>query len=445
MALIGGAATYQHHVLAVSRGHARAVPQNQAARPQALAAQEAALQKAVAARPGDAAARWALADFYLQTRQPARAAPQLNAMERLHSKDPGAQAALALGWLTCGRGDRAQPLYQGLIRHYPRSDAGWRGLAQSLFQQKRFYEAAQAATRATQIEPNSPQNHFLLGSAALEYARQFPNMAKQQDALQTSVSEFQKAAKAWPDNGEVFFQMGLAGAVQGNRSVAQAGFRRALALSPRPAIYAAMAAVYKTSSDPINARKMVEEGLTRFPNDAILHDLRGQLLQSSGEPGEAEQALGEYRKATALQPDNSTFQEHAGVAFFRANRLQEAQTAFETDIRLNPGHPFPYQQLAAIYTRQGEPQRAAAAAQTAAQCAAAAQSLQHLQELSKVHSGDVTLHLTLAGQYRKMGLMSAARDEYLLTLHLAPGNTQARQGLTAIQTLATADKNGGQP
>lgn len=399
----------------------------------------------VAAHPFDAETRWALANYYLQVQQFDLAVPQMDAMERLHPTNPGAQAALALGWLTVQRGDRAQSLYQGLIHQFPRSDAGWRGLAQSLFQQKRFYEAAQAATRATQLEPNNPQNHFLLGSAALEYARQFPNMAKQQDALQTSVSEFQKAAKAWPDNGEVFFQMGLAGAVQGNRSVALAGFQRALKLSPRPEIYAALAAVYKTSSDPINARKLVDEGLTRFPNDAILHDLRGQLLQSSSAPSEGEQALAEYQKAIALQPENSAFQEHVGVAFFRSNRLTEAQTAFETDIRLSPGRPFPYQQLAAIYSRQSQPQRAAAAAQTAMQCASDAQRLQHLQELSKVRPGDVSLHLTLAGQYRKMGLVAAARDEYLLALHLSPGNAQARHGLAALQASGLEQKTGRKP
>lgn len=432
--LIGCAAVFQHHARKPERQQARAdASRKTMLQQQARSAQEAALQKAVSARPNDAAARWALASYYLQTQQPDLAVPQMDAMERLHPTDPGAQAALALGWLTVQRGDRAQSLYQGLIRHFPRSDAGWHGLALSLYQQKRFYEAGLAATRATEIDPSNPENHFLRGSAILEYATQFPDMAQPSGFLKTASRELEIAAKAWPNNGDVFFRLELLGAVQGNHRLARANFQRALKLSPRPEVYSAMAVVYKTDSNVVEERKLVDEGLARFPNDAILHDLRGQLLQSSGAPGEAEQALAEYQKAAALQPDNAGIQEHAGIAFFRANRLTEAQAAFETETRLNPGHPFPYQQLALIYTRQGQPQRAAAASQAAMQCTAAIQNLQHLQGLSQAHPGDAPLHLKLAALYRKRGLISAARDEYLLALHLSPGSAQARQGLATLE------------
>ena len=334
-------------------------------------------------------------------------------------QDSPAQIPLADAWLTLKRGDRAEPTFRRLTDLQPKNEAAWQGLALSLYQQQRYYEATRAAWRAGQLAPNDPNGQYVLGTSALAYAKQFPNNTHD-DEMNLARDQFQRLVQVWPSNPDVFYKLGQADISLGDADQAILHLRRALELSPRPDVASELAHAYAMKGESAAARQTVEVALARAPNDAALHDQRGQLLQDTDDA----QALTEYQTADRLAPNTSRFMERLAAAYLRAGRLPEAQTEFQQMIRFNPSRPFPYQQLAIIETRLGHPAAAAQDAQTATRKNAEAQSLIHLQTQSSLHPADVALHLQLATRFQALGLGDDARDERLAAAHLRSGNVQ---------------------
>ena len=343
-------------------------------------------------------------------------------------QDSPAQIPLANAWLTLKRGDRSEKTFRHLTIAQPKSAAAWQGLSLALYQQQKWYEATLAAWQASRLAPQNPSSRYLLGSSVLAYAQQFPN-ENHDTEMRLARAQFLTLTHAWPDNPEVLYKLGQAclGASQFGEAIQN--LRRALALSPRPDIAWELAHAYLLQGNTTAAWQVVDTALARDPDDAALHDLRGQILQNSN----AAQSLSEYQTAVRLEPNSSRFLECEAAALLRAGQLPEARAAFEQVIRLNPTRAFPYQQIAFIETRLGNPAAAALAARQAAVKNADSESLLHLQTQSSHQTNDAVLHLQLAARYQKLGLTGAARDEYLVALRLKPGNVQARQGLAILK------------
>ena len=390
--------------------------------------QEAALRSAVTADPNDPQARWALARFYQHSGQAILATQQLDSLSRLVPKASPAQVTLAGAWLSLKRGDRAEPAYRHWTTVQPKNKAAWQGLALCLYQQQRYYEATRTAWQANQLDPNDNNGRYLLGSAALAYAKQFPNKTHDTE-MSLAQEQFEALIQAWPTNPEAFYKLGQADLGIGDADKAILHLRRALELSPRPDVSEELAHAYAVKGDTGAARQTVEAGLARDPNDAALHDQRGQLLQDTDDA----QALIEYQTADRLAPHTSRFMEGLAAAYLRAGRLPEAQAEFQQMIRQNPSRTFPYQQLAIIETRLGHAEEAAQDARMATRMNAESQSLLRLQSQSSLHPEDAAMHLQLATRFQALGLKDAARDERLVAAGLRPGNARARNGSATLK------------
>lgn len=399
----------------------------------AVRSQETKLRVAAAAHPDDRGAHWALANFYMEAKQKPEAVAQLDVITRLGPSGPGEALALANLRLLLRQYPQAEVLYHVAARRPQDALQAWQGLSTTLYAQNRFWEAMQAAQRAVQARPTDPGSRFLLASATLEYGAQFSNLTTQRRALAQARDGFQKLAAVPPGNTEVYDRLGKACLLLQDWNGAVAALRRALALSPRPETYARLAQAEKGVSDTAAAQDALEKGLARYPASADLHDLHGQMLQSGTQPAEAGQDLAEFQKAVALRPKNERYLEHEGAALVRAGRLPEARTAFEEAARLDPTRPFPPQQLAVIWTRLGDAQKARQADQTAAALVFNAQQLHQVEFLSGAHPGSVPLRLILADRYLALGQRGAARDEYLQAASRDPGNAHVRQRLATLQ------------
>jgi len=400
--------------------------------PTAVRAQEAPLRAAVAAHPDALGPRWGLVAFYGQTGQGDKAAEQVDVIERLNPQDAPDRMALANTRMLLHQYDRAADDYRRVVTRQPKSATAWRGLATALFQQRRYFEARQAAQQAVRLTPADAGGHLILASAILEYALQFPNSGSRGSDLALAQSEFRKVQKVLPQNARVYYDMGRTAFGLEQADEAARDFSRSLEINPQQDIYWDAAQVSLKKSDRVTAQKLVEEGLRRFPNDASLHDLRGTLLQTGTAPDADAQAQAEFQKAVQLRPDTAAFQSDLGTADVRVNDMAGAQAAFEAAVRLDPVRSFPYQQLAGIYTRQGDPQRASQAARLSKAMIFNSQQLEQVQSLLMAHPDSVPLHLILADRYRDLHLPGPSRDEYLLVQRLAPGNARARLGLAAL-------------
>ena len=121
-------------------------------------------------------------------------------------------------------------------------------------------------------------------------------------------------------------------------------------------------------------------------------------------------------------PKVPDFQRDLGGAFYRVGDMQAARVIFENVTRLDPQQAYPFQQLALIYTRLGQPKLAATAAKIATALTFNEQQLDQVQEILKKHPENINLHLILAKRYHELHMEGPARDEYIAILKLDPKN-----------------------
>lgn len=454
IAALSGAAAYRHHALPLNRRamvmKPASIPAPPAGPPAITAAeqaQEAALRAAVTAHPNALPPRWNLVAFYGQTGQKEKAAAELDAIDIRNPQDAPDRLALGNTRMLLHQYGRAERDYRQALARQPKSATAWRGLAAALYHQHRYFEAQQAARTAINLEPTNAGGHLILASSALEYALQFPNSGSRGGDLALAKSEDTKLLKVLPANARLYYDLGRAsyGLEQANEAAKY--FTRSLQLDPQQDIYWDAAQTYLKQSDRATAQKLAEEGIRRYPGDASLHDLRGQLLQTGSAADADTQALAEFQKAVQLQPGNASYQSDLGTAYVRTGNITAAQTAFEAAVRIDPNRSFNYQQLAGIYTRQGDPAKASRVAQISKAMLFNSQQLQQIQSLLIVHPDSIPLHLILADRYRDLGLIGPSRDEYLLVERLHPGNARAKQGLASLaaNSLPGSSKSGPKP
>ena len=349
-------------------------------------------------------------------------------------EDPHARLALGNTYLALARLPEAEAEFRHLTERSPRSAPGWAGLATALYHQGRFFEATQAAWKAVRLDRREPNYRYILATASLEFARQFPDPLVRPQSLRVAQIQLMNLLGVWPDKGDLYYRLGLTMMASRDGKSAVRYLRRARELMPgRVDIWRQLVRAHMRLGERDAALAAAEEGLRNHPRDPALNDLLGQLVQTRPEPDANERALRAFRTAVEQEPDNPVFHQRLGMALLRANRLEEARRSFETSVRLNPNRPFPHQQLAAIYTRLGETERASAAARMAMQMSANDEQIRRLEALLKRFPDDPELNLALGDGYRHVGNRGAARDQYLIVLRLDPRNSRARQALAELE------------
>lgn len=96
----------------------------------------------------------------------------------------------------------------------------------------------------------------------------------------------------------------------------------------------------------------------------------GNVFMDWGRPGDQERAVEQYRKVRLLAPDYVQVHYREGVALKKLGRYAEAAARLERQVELDAVWPDPWKELAGIYTAQGEPSKAASAAEKAKAAAA---------------------------------------------------------------------------
>ncbi len=391
------------------------------------------LIRAVQQAPKDPQRHWDLVEAYQTNQDWKEARKQLLEIITLEPKSP--KALLALASLDFSEKNllAAETTYRTITQKWKNSDEAWAGLAGALFHEKRYLEASDAARNAVRLSPNNSAHHAVLGTALMEAALQFPNRSEFKLQLAEARHELESILSNWNQKGEITYRLGRLCLTQRDYHSAISYYTQAQTLLPdRASVTFSLAGSYIASGDRTTGRKVLEEGLKKFPNEAALYDMMGQMLQQSKETNALPLALQMFEKAVQLSPKTGRFLERYGVACLRANRLEEARKLFEQSATLNPNRAYPYQQLALIYNRLGRPKRAKEASQIAQDLVRDAQQLKQFQNLSALHPESVGLHLILADRYRDLGMRGPSRDQYLMVLQLEQKNQRALEGIKAL-------------
>lgn len=403
----------------------------------ALEGQIAQLKAAVAQHPTDIKQHWALADAYQKMGELALAADELNAIVRLEPGNTDARLAVATVDMAMKEFKPAEINCREVIKRHPRSSDAWRSLAATLYHEARYLEASEAARKAVALQPGDPNGRYILATSLLEYSLQFPDTTLHVKELMEAGGELKRLKKIWSKNGDIDYRLGRVcmGLHDGPGAIKY--LVRAKSLEPDfLPTYSALGEAYLAEGDRPAAEKIIHEAQARKLGDAGLYDLYGRVIQTSTEPDAPQRMFDAFQKAVQMEPDNPQYHERFGVACLRLNKLDQAQSEFQQELQLDPEKPFPYQQLAAIYSRKGDTDKANLAAKLATGKVFNEQQLKEIVALSKTHPGDIPLHLVIGDRFRDLGKYGPARDEYLFVQRLDPGNKRAKDGLAAIVQIA---------
>jgi arylsulfatase A-like enzyme/Tfp pilus assembly protein PilF len=177
---------------------------------------------------------------------------------------------------------------------------------------------------------------------------------------------------------------------RGDLDGAEARLDRALARDPFLVLaWRLKAQVAEGRGEWATARKYLEEGLKRRPDDAALHGILGSLLARGvaggggaeveahlreairlsptlvaeyhvslggwlAEHGRVEEALAEYARVLERYPVHPGARNNRAIALYRSGRLEEAQAELQALIRQAPGLADPHNNLAAIAVERGD-------------------------------------------------------------------------------------------
>jgi tetratricopeptide (TPR) repeat protein len=252
----------------------------------------------------------ALAEVYLRSHEPTLASSAAKAAERNSNDSPVVSQALAMYYLEANDPQSALPLAQIAAQADPKAAFT---LAQAFLKRQDFTPAAELLQSALSKFPGDAQLTLALGVARYGQRR-----------FDDAIEMFLKVIDLDPQIDQPYAFIG--------RMLDQAGPRL-------PQI------------EQLFAKRAQEN-----PEDAKAQFLLAKaLLTADNKDANAEPLL---RKSIAL--DNTRWESHCELGALLANKhsYTEAAAELSRSIELNPNQPTPHYQLARVYDRLGEPERA---------------------------------------------------------------------------------------
>jgi tetratricopeptide (TPR) repeat protein len=207
--------------------------------------------------------------------------------------------------------------------------------------------------------------------------------------------------------------------VSGRTDEAIDQYRQALALQPTSFdLHSNLALALAQSGHLPEALDELDRALRIWPSaPGFAH--RGDLLIRMGR---AADALAEYQKAVALDPDNAQARYALGDFAAQSGRFPEAMEQYQAALRGNPGFAPAHINLGNIYFQSGQIPQAI---------------VQYRLALASDPSNANT-HLNLGSALVKSGQIPAAIEQYQAALAINPGLTAAQTMIERLQAIPVA-------
>jgi Tfp pilus assembly protein PilF len=161
-------------------------------------------------------------------------------------------------------------------------------------------------------------------------------------------------ALAAPDSAEMHVMMAGTLVRQGNRTAAIAQYREAIRLNPNlPGAHYELAEQLRTSTNPaLNAQA---EGEFKAALQVNQYDEKAwvRLGEIEAANGDYKQAQEDYRKALALQPNNSDAKTNLAIALMSTNQSSKAIPLLQSAVKDDPTNSVAHYRLSLLYRREG--------------------------------------------------------------------------------------------
>jgi Flp pilus assembly protein TadD len=280
--------------------------------------------------------------------------------------------------------------YRNLLRLAPDKPALHARLAVCALRSGEEVLAAQYAREELKLRPEDPASLTILAF-----------LSEMQDDPETQIVYLQKLLQRSPDDVEYL------------RSLAQA---------------------YGKLGKYAESGPVLERLLVLKPDDAAAHAMRAiALFQTDASPAALSRSEADLLDALRLNPLYPFARYYLGRVYLRQGRLKEAAFQLELAERLTPHEmnvPF---ELATVYTRLGQPERAAAARQRFETLRQEVTQVSVLQKRCSLEKNDFDSHLALGkltlarGDYRQAGYYLGR------AVTLRPDNGEAKQAYDQLR------------
>ena len=149
-----------------------------------------------------------------------------------------------------------------------------------------------------------------------------------------ALDAMRKAAEFLPADAEAHFNLGVESQLRQQTDLAEASYRRSLALQPHNAhALNNLANILKEYGKLEEAEATYAKAVAANPAYPNTYYNLGLTMQDSGRWSEAEQC---YREAIARRPDYASAYNNLGLVLARLERPQEAQTSYRTALQIDP-------------------------------------------------------------------------------------------------------------
>jgi len=325
--------------------------------------------------PNALTARTRLANVFLASNQLSAAAPLLAEVLKQNPRDNDALIARANLALARGNADAAVSDLRAVQRDQPNSIPLQRNLARAYLQNDDPTLAEETLRTAVQSSPDDAEPVVDLaellvrtgrGDQALPLLEKFttrqPGNLTALNALfyvqlaRNDVAAARHTAQRVQTSkpGEAAagdFLLGQAELADNKPDAARAAFERALTISPT-AIEPMTALVHLdlTQQHPDQAIARLDQVIARFPNNALLRNLKGEAL---ADLKRTDPAIASFREAITLSPDWAVPYRSMAAAESAAGRNEDAIKALQDGIQASSGAPQLISDLAELYEKMG--------------------------------------------------------------------------------------------
>ncbi|HZO88369.1 MAG TPA: tetratricopeptide repeat protein [Chthonomonadaceae bacterium] len=334
------------------------------------------------------------------------------------------------------------------------------------FARKGVMDSALAEWRiATRLDPDYPEPYHRVGEFLLNQAQRpdlagevfarlavidpdgphvYCNYAKAL-ALQNEMAEArqyaQLAVKTEPNCGLAHNMLGVVLTTDQQVSAGLKELERACALSPQNNDFALiLAQAYLDTSNFTGAQRTLEGVLQRSPDNARAHYMLGwAIIRKSRAPDAVEKALGHFREAAHLEPDDAEAYSEWGKLLLQTGRTAEAVQVLSKAWELNPRIVQVAHNLAAAYRQAGQEPKAQAMEKQEQILLERITRLRVLEKKAKADPHDLDIVLKLAEAEMQDGNLTDAMRYVQGVLRVRPADRAALELLAQIYAV------GGKP
>ena len=408
------------------------------------------LERATQLNPGFAVAHNQLGILEMQRGQTGEAEA---AFKKAIASDPQyaeAQNNLGVLYNREGKDSDAATLYRQAIANDPKYTKAYVNLGLLLAQHGQVAQGEQQLRTAIQMNPNDPGAYTALGMIQGKTGR--PAEA---------VESFRKALSFESNSADAHLNLGIALVDQYDRTNGFKEFLEAARLDPRsPAVHYNLGRFYFETAKYEDARKELEEALRLEPNDAPALYF---LALAAKQDNDLDRSTQLFEKVIALQPGNPDAQFLLGQNLEHLGKTPEAVVHWKLALQADPNYSQALYNLARALRKSHDPEAQqyqdrydtlqknqqvsdrvqqlgnfALEASNAQNWPQAFAQIQEALELCGECPEAAHLHKNLGMMYVRTGRLNQAQKELQTALQLNPEDSDAKQGLAAIQNATSA-------